>query len=472
MEKVSIIYSIEDKQFVDKLKEKFKENNINVLDTIEIFSNFKEKFEKMCKEEIPHAGESIEYEARYWEDERSKMPNIVIISAKSINSEAFNFELSQLKINEITQEKRIIIPLLIEDCEVPFGLMSYPYLDFRDPKLYDHGYNQLISLIKDNNKSNDVILDLDQVEIQKRTIEPLRKAYDDNKLVLFCGAGISAKAGIPSWSSLLEFLLKNTFDKESVDAKLLVKHLQNNIKLPSLIIGKYLKLLLKEDFEGKVRDALYFNCKDSSDVIDAIAELSRPKRNRHSLKAIITFNFDDLIEENLRREKIDYKPIFTEGERCEKNEIPIYHPHGYLPRKIRLTKDNEIVFSEDAYHSQFIDPFSWTNLIQLNHLNNSVCLFIGISLTDPNMRRLLDVSYRKNGKKEINHYIIKKRNIIDNYYSNKELSEMSDSKKEAINKVIETNAIIEEQDAIALGLNVIWISDFGELPDILKEIGK
>ena len=43
----------------------------------------------------------------------------------------------------------------------------------------------------------------------------------------------------------------------------------------------------------------------------------------------------------------------------------------------------EVVFSEDAYHSQFMEPFSWSNLIQLNKLGQSTCLFVGLSLTDP-----------------------------------------------------------------------------------------
>ncbi len=34
-------------------------------------------------------------------------------------------------------------------------------------------------------------------------------------------------------------------------------------------------------------------------------------------------------------------------------------------------------------------------------------LFIGISLTDPNMRRLLDVAWRKNPDKKLGHFIVK-----------------------------------------------------------------
>jgi hypothetical protein len=110
-------------------------------------------------------------------------------------------------------------------------------------------------------------------------------------------------------------------------------------------------------------------------------------------------------------------------------------------------------FSEDAYHSQFIDPFNWSNLIQLNKLSQTTCMFIGISLTDPNMRRLLDVSWRKNAGKTKSHYIVKKRPKSDEDLASKKIAE-----------------ILEEQDANLLGLNVIWIDDYDHLSGILDSI--
>ncbi len=288
-------------------------------------------------------------------------------------------------------------------------------------------------------------------------------------MTLFCGAGISYDAGIPTWNTLLKSLLKEVYsdntDVPDIDTRL-ANLFQKRINVSPLILAQYLKTLLGKKFTTTVRDTLYKNCTDKSSTVDAISELSRPKRERKPLRAIITFNFDDLIEENLAKEKIDFKCIFSEGERFTDKQIPIYHPHGCLPRKKNLTSKNEIVFSEDAYHSQFIDPFSWSNLVQLNHLNNCTCLFTGISLTDPNMRRLLDVSIRKNGKGEKNHYIIKKRYSIEDLYPENEGVKIKDQK---LIPVIEN---IEEQDANNLGFKVIWINSFKEIPEILKENGK
>lgn len=222
----------------------------------------------------------------------------------------------------------------------------------------------------------------------------------------------------------------------------------------ALIVGKYLKSNLGKDFLPELRSALYSGNPTSCDIIDAIVKLSRPQRDSKPLESIITFNFDGLIEEQLEKNNIRHKPISSEGMRNQSNELPIYHVHGFLPRKGRIRKESEVVFSEDAYHSQFIDPFSWSNLVQLNKLSQNTCLFIGLSLTDPNIRRLLDVANRKNPSRTLNHYIIQKR---PNYSNNSDTLD-------------QLAFFLEEQDANELGLNVVWVEDFSAIAEILHKI--
>lgn len=119
--------------------------------------------------------------------------------------------------------------------------------------------------------------------------------------------------------------------------------------------------------------------------------------------AIITFNFDDLVEKALAQKGIAYRPIWKEGQSRNVNTLPIFHVHGYLPSDGELDEPN-LVFSEDTYHSQFINPYSWSNLVQLNTYSENVCIFIGLSLADPNLRRLLDISHRNNN--QCKNYIV------------------------------------------------------------------
>jgi SIR2-like domain len=203
-----------------------------------------------------------------------------------------------------------------------------------------------------------------------------------------------------------------------------------------------------------VREALYSSSPTTCPLIDSIVALSRPQRDGKPLDSIVTFNCDCLVEDNLAASSIANKAICSEAITHDANEMPVYHVHGYLPRTGPIDEQSDLVFSEDAYHSQFIDPFSWSNLIQLNKLTQNTCLFIGISLTDPNMRRLLDVAWRKNSDKRLGHYIAKLR----------------PRRVDGEDTVDELSRLLEEQDANALGLNVVWLENYDELPEILNRI--
>ena len=78
---------------------------------------------------------------------------------------------------------------------------------------------------------------------------------------------------------------------------------------------------------------------------------------------------------------------------------------------------------------------------------------MGLSLTDPNLRRLLDVAHRKNPSNSLNHYIVKKTPNVNG-------SEQID----------ELMMFLEEQDANELGLNVLWVKDFDEIARLIKKL--
>jgi hypothetical protein len=222
----------------------------------------------------------------------------------------------------------------------------------------------------------------------------------------------------------------------------------------ALILGKYLKNTLGKDFSRTTRDALYAKSAKSSALLDAIVDLARPRREGKALDSIVTFNFDALIEENLSIAKVPNVSIYTESIKHQPHQLPVYHVHGFLPRKGKIPDTTEIVFSEDAYHGQFLDPFSWSNLIQLTKYTQNTCLFVGVSLTDPNLRRLLDVSSRKSTDKAKSHYILKKLPDLGG----------GDDKLNSLAR------LLEEQDANVLGINVLWVRTYDEMPNLLGSL--
>jgi hypothetical protein len=341
-----------------------------------------------------------------------------------------------------------MVPVVLEDM-LRFSHVEFSNNLIRDPYIFD-------------------FLETDETTELVEKIRLLKKALDDNRLTLVCGAGVSKESGIPDWNELLVRILNkhvlNTSEymEQADNAVISAKGLLLRLPSSNLILGKYLRIILQDDFDEIVRKCLYdkvwFNHEFmgqmpnisplETNMIKAIVEIARPKRNKKGIESIITSNFDDLIESALTQQHIKHRPIWSEGQFYGADELLIYHVQGFLQQHGRLDPPN-LVFSEEAYHSQFIDPYSWANLVQLNTFSSNICLFVGLSLSDPNLRRLLDISWRKNAR--CRHYIISKR----------------PEQKEIIDKIA---TILFEQDASSLGLNVIWISEFSEITDILKKI--
>lgn len=181
---------------------------------------------------------------------------------------------------------------------------------------------------------------------------------------------------------------------------------------------------------------------------------------------------------------IPFKSIFATGMNPELGELPIYHVHGFLPQKGKLSKANQVTLGEAIYHEQYTNTYSWNNLVQINKFRKNNCLFIGSSLTNPNIRRLLDIAKQQKSSEDSNHFTFRRR-YDENYVrdqlryaldkNNKLLNEKSISSlsfEETSKLLIQIIEKFEENDGLSLGVNTIWIESYEEIPKILAEIRK
>jgi hypothetical protein len=143
-----------------------------------------------------------------------------------------------------------------------------------------------------------------------------------------------------------------------------------------------------------VRKALYGEGElpAPSRLLKTISQLCRISALRTS---VLNYNYDNLIESAMGESKTPFTSVWNSKRRIGPNTVAVYYPHGYL--RYGGGPVVSIVLGEDDYHEYAVDQYGWRNSIQLSQFSKSVCIFIGCSLTDPQLRRLLWVARRAGG---------------------------------------------------------------------------
>ena len=290
-------------------------------------------------------------------------------------------------------------------------------------------------------------------------IKEIKHTWQEGRLLPVLGAGLSVDSNLPTWEGLIKNLLNYLLHNDKLpelQEYTSKSDFENNFlerisKLNPIISARFIKTIMPnpEEFSHAVYYALYYDIISEpipSATVDSLTLLST-----HS-KKYLTYNFDNVLELAFQKKKIETQSIFNQHQDISPEKIKIYHPHGYLPYGDEIVwlehyQNNDIVFSEDDYHNQYNEPFSWGNTIQLNCLYEYSALYIGLSVNDPNLRRIIEIANKQSPK---NHYIF--------------LLEEDDL------EYSETWLKIEERIFNELGLKVLWIDDYGEIKSIIQEI--
>jgi len=322
-------------------------------------------------------------------------------------------------------------------------------------------------------------------------IREVKQSFRKEKLVLVLGAGVSMSFGLPSWELLLQKLMVTTLEKEKSASSILSKLFSKIFNPSPLIAGRYLQKYFesnKKSFEEEVRKILYQEiARDTtSSLMDEIVRFCIAPGKSPNLNSIITYNFDDILEQSIKKSDLDlpFKSIYGQGIDVDTGELPIYHVHGFLPENDKLSDSNQITFGENIYHKQYTDIYSWNNIVQINKFRDNNCLFIGTSLTDPNTRRLLDIANQQRTATKGSHFIFKLKYKKDDVKKALEIllnqnKDLLDEKSKAnlqldetVLTLIETVESFEENDLKSFGIKTLWIEKYSEIPDIMKEIRK
>lgn len=304
-------------------------------------------------------------------------------------------------------------------------------------------------------------------DYRKKYVASLRQDYQNGMMVLFLGAGISNDSGVPDLDELLRRLkkevaaewlskekLENNEENTTQALEVLDSVLDQDFQLASLFYEQELSASFI-DILGRV---LYRGATGPAPNIQDIAQLCQNTgAGLAGVKAVITYNYDNLLEQALDALTIAYESISKKEERPGPNRMPVYHVHGYLPRADTGAigaPEGDLVLSERGYFIFARDPFHWANTTQLHYLRENTCLMVGFSMTDPDLRRLLRIAQENQG--EPRHYaIIKKQVGRDNPIHN---------------RLLNTYQRGLERSLKDLGIRIIWISGFKEISGIIADM--
>jgi SIR2-like protein len=352
-------------------------------------------------------------------------------------------------------------------------------------------------------------------------IEILRRAYGNRNLTLYLGAGISMGSGLPSWDALILAMYFKVMGQQQLGvwrpfpnylfaiAEWQLQHLQEPLEISARKIRSHFKndqpaflnLLRTTLYEGLLQPDHEPRLPSSGDLrrgnptLNAITELCSPL-NGAGIKSVITYNYDSLLEQALDQTR--YQPIWKAGRSSPTGELPIYHVHGYVPfeghERNSGSCPSEIVLTEDQYNRVASDPYSWSNLVQIHCMSSTVGLMIGLSLSDRNMRRLLDAI--RNTPIETTHFALLKKphwrppspdeldrinEKAQNYHERFENSGVKlapgikgPNWRDEISGILrEVQHRASEQEMVVLqefGIKPIWFDSYSDIPEQLRAI--
>lgn len=258
-----------------------------------------------------------------------------------------------------------------------------------------------------------------------------KEAIKNNKISLFLGAGVSASAGIPTWGNLLEQLcVKKGLSKLDSDIDSIIKG--------RFIIDEYeqQKEKMQNELNDDMNSILYANIHSSS-LIKAIADVVV----KSNVESIISYNYDDLVEQEIRKkENAKCRSIYDKSRQAKGTDIPVYHVHGLISQN---GVNSPIVLGEKEYHKIYQEAYNWSNVEQLHSLCRNVCFFIGLSMNDPNLRRIMDISI-DDSEFELVHF--------------------------AFLRKIEYDIPFMEKIMSGFGVNCIWYDNYEDLPKLLRKL--
>tara|TARA_R110001606_G_scaffold398586_1_gene577997 strand:+ start:1182 stop:2624 length:1443 start_codon:yes stop_codon:yes gene_type:complete len=259
-------------------------------------------------------------------------------------------------------------------------------------------------------------------------------SLNDGNGAIFVGAGVSMAAGYPSWSKLLEEI-GDELGVRSSDIQDLAALAQWSIQETGN--SARIKNVIKEQI-GKDRDV--------PEVLETIARLP--------VKHIWTTNYDRLIERAFSATNCPIDAVSGSDDLALKpssGATRLYKMHGSIERL------DDIVISTDDYELYRRKRGAFLPLLHAQ-LTSMSMLFIGLSLTDPNVRHVLSLIRESFTDAPPEHFAIVRPPQEGDFETEDEFRARS------------AQHALWAKDLRRYGLFALEIDDYAEVPELLRQL--
>lgn len=268
---------------------------------------------------------------------------------------------------------------------------------------------------------------------------------------MFVGAGVSMEAELPSWNVLIRKLLlaaRDSGDQEAVAAW------ADAVLQEGPLAAAAVAEALHDDpsrFRRALREALYE--RDSRTYFPgALAgQIASLKAQLDGRVAILTVNYDGLLELALDERGLE-SVSYVRARREQAGKAAVWHLHGRLVQQPsgRWRKEGNLVLSEGSYVSSTARDFPQKFVAE--RLRTSLCVFVGLSMTDPNFIRWLYSSADVDAGPRFVIFV-------------RQAAPVSDAK---VRDLMEASAAARWAQC---GVTPVWANYYGEVAQIVHEIG-
>lgn len=199
--------------------------------------------------------------------------------------------------------------------------------------------------------------------IQLSNIQHIQSASEAGRLVMFVGAGVSVNSGVPAWRGLIDSMKKELPDS--------IKNEVDDLKVAQM----YKDSRGYKEYMDKVKDTLKYNQTIPNPIHKTILELLPAH--------IITTNYDDLLEQEIKKEYHQYSIIRQDS------DLPnMAYPNALIKMHGDFVTDN-IVLSEDDYYA-YPRNFALIRAFVQSLFASKLVVFVGFSFADLNLKIILD----------------------------------------------------------------------------------